>query len=1066
MSTNYEVIRQKNIKEYGEGTRHLSYFADIYSIRTHFIFEVLQNAEDALSRRPVGSPSGYVHFHLHSDRLEIRHNGALFTERDVTGICGIGEGTKAEDFTQIGKFGIGFKSVYVYTFFPNIHSGDEHFEIQRFVEPHAAEPVADNDTLIVLPFDQPEKRPEWALRENVPASEAVCEIGDALRKLGIRTMLFLRYIEEIKWMLPDGTSGQFIRNTEPVAAEQGLRKVEVLDQGDHFEEWRIFARDVEVQDAGKYHPVTVEVAYLLTNGTVTRADNTELVVFFPTEKKTELGFLIQAPFKATKSRDNIKSDDPDNRKMIETAAQLASDSLETLRALCFLNVESLNALPLRAQDFPENSLFRPVYDKVREALKTKELLPAHGGGFVRADQAKLARGKELVTLFSSEQLDALFDKPGLKLKWLDDSITESGAIVDLHTYLVGRKKSSWSKEWELEPCAEGMQVEADTLAQKLTGEFLVRQPIDWLTRFIEYAIQGAQPLKKSPLIRLSSGEHVALPSDKNTQPPAWFSPKDSTGVDLSVFPLVHTELAANEVIREFLEKSGIREIDSAAIVGKCILPLYQGEDGVFDEIVYREHLRQIRKAHTEANDPAKKQLATILNDVAWLACVHASGNTQDKIVWKKPGSPDVFALTEEHKIWFRGLDNVDAYFLHSSVNDELNDSVSSLVKPAAVLTQNLHKDESTVTMCESHSNNKQGLKGFKPDATVIGLQSALDSWNKERARILWNIMFSAPRVISGETQSSSNRNKLDAAQKKLEYTELGKLCRGRDWLPDKTGNWHNPSDLFLTDLPESFETSSNHAKEVAEKLGMKKPKVEQAAEMLANGDPRKKKLLEQIANASDDDLDRFEKLVPRTIPIQPAPSFKDGLANMARQQRGVRSGGGENYLHSHPVSNPDRYQDKLHQVVVDGVQEHATTPKTIRFSPVQDQPSNKEARSFLYAEYQGRCQVTRETFPKASANADGVAENYFEACSLLPYDNADYFNDAGNMLCVSADTMAKLKHASFDWVDDIESKIGEFDAGGKTAQEIGIKIQLAGEERTVTWSQRHFMRLVALYRQT
>jgi len=149
MSTDYEAIRQKNIKEYGEGSRHLSYFADIYSTRTHFIFEVLQNAEDALSRRPAGSDAGYVHFHLHLDRLEIRHNGAPFNELNVTGICGIGEGTKSGDFTQIGKFGIGFKSVYAYTFFPKIHSGGEHFEIRRFVEPHAITCVNDKDTLIV-----------------------------------------------------------------------------------------------------------------------------------------------------------------------------------------------------------------------------------------------------------------------------------------------------------------------------------------------------------------------------------------------------------------------------------------------------------------------------------------------------------------------------------------------------------------------------------------------------------------------------------------------------------------------------------------------------------------------------------------------------------------------------------------------------------------------------------------------------------------------------------------------------------------------------------------------------
>lgn len=1061
MSANYEEIRYKNIEEYGKGTRHLSYFADIYSTRTHFIFEILQNAEDALSRRPAGSQGGYVHFNLHPDRLEIRHNGAPFDERNVNGICGIGEGTKAGDYTQIGKFGIGFKSVYAYTFFPKIHSGSEHFEIKRFVEPHSIPPENVQDTLIVLPFDNPDARPEWAFRENVSVDVAVREIGDAIRKLGIRTLLFLRSIEEVKWALPDGSSGHFSRNSKGISNHDGLRKVKVLDQENHIEEWIIFSRNVEIEDAGKTERIQVETAFLIENGAATKADNTELVVFFPTEKKTELGFLIQAPFKATKARDNIKSDDPANCKMIEVAAQISGDSLNVLRELGMLNVASYNALPLRAQDFPENSLFRPVYDKVREALKTQPLLPAQGDCFIKADEAKLARGKELVQLFSPEQLSSLFGKG--RLVWLDATITESGETTDLHSYLVGRKKQ-YSQVWEVAPLVEGMQVDADTLAPKLTADFLSKQPIDWLVRFIEYAILGAQTLRKVPFIRLTSGEHVSLPTDRNAQPTSWFAPRDTSGLDLSEFPLVHEELATNEAIRKFLEKEGIREIDAAAIVGKCILPLYSSMDRDFDESSYRDHLRQIRKAYAEANDAAKKQLATDLNAATWIACVHARGNAENEIVWKKPASPDVFVKTDEHETWFRGLDSVGAYFLHSSVNAELNSVVSNLVKYNTVLTQNLHTSEDTVTLSSvSYGSHKRGLNGFKPDATVVGLKYALDRWNKERFSILWSIILSAPRIISGETQESSNRQKLDAAKKVLEHTEVGNLLGERNWIPGQAGNFHKSNELFLTDLPEEFDRTSIRAREVSEKLRMKKPEIEQAAETLSKGDLRKKLLLEKIANASDEDLEKFEKLVPKIVPPIPAPSFKDGLANMVRSQQGKTSADSANNDFNPPASNPDRYQDRVYQEVDSRVQEHSITPKTIRFNPVREQPNNKDARKALYEEYQGLCQVTRETFPKASANADGEALNYFEVCSLLSYGNADYLNDAGNMLCVSADTLAKLNHASFEWLENIEEKIAEFDKGGKLAQEIKVRILLAGKECSITWSQRHFMRLVALY---
>ncbi len=1051
MSADYAAIRQNNIKEYGQGTRHLSYFADIYTRRTHFIFEVLQNAEDALSRRLAGSPAGYVHFHLHSDRLEIRHNGAPFDGFDVTGICGIGEGTKAEDFTQIGKFGIGFKSVYAYTFFPQIHSGNEHFEIQRFVEPHEITPrkitdVEGKDTLIVLPFDQPNKRPGWAFRGDVSATDAVREIGDALRKLGIHTLLFLRHIAEIKWTLQDGTSGYFARNTELITGNACLRKVRVLDQDYCIEEWWIFSREVAVQDAVQSHQVTVEIAFLIKDGAVTRADNTELVVFFPTEKKTELGFLIQAPFKATKGRDNIKSDDPANHQMIKAAAQLAADSLNDLGNHKLLNVESFNALPLREQDFPESSLFRPVYDRVREALKTQLLLPAHGGGFIKADEAKLARGEKLVGLFSQEQLGSLFGKKNLA--WLDEDIT-ADKYPDFYAYIVG--------------LAEGMLITPESLSPKLTAEFLGKQPMDWLIKFIQYAMLGAQSLKKVPFIRLSSGKHVSLFPEKNARPSAWFAPKDTAGIDLSVFPLVHAELAANEPIRKFLEKENIRPIDAAAIVGQCILPLYQGENKFFNESNYREHLRQIRKAYTEANDASKKQLTTSLNGVEWLACIHASGNAPDNIVWKKPRASDVFERTIEHETWFSGLDSVSAYFLHPSVKAEFNGVVSSVVEPAAELTQNLHPWEGTVPLYTSYGWHKQGLKGFRPDATVVGLQPALDSWSKERASILWNIMLSAPRIISGEIQQSSNLQKLDAGTKEFKYTEVGNLCRKYDWLPDKTDHCRKPDELFLTDLPVAFDTFSISAREVAEKLGMKKPEVEQALDLVTKGDDDLKKLIAAYQSGSNADREKLRKMIPQELSPQHAPSFKDGLAEMTRPQRGTSSHGDVNNPHNSPVSNPGRYQDKLSQAVADGVLEHDASPKVIHFSPVRDQLSNKEARQTLYEEYQGRCQVTGETFPKASANANGEAANYFEVCSLLPYGNADYLNDAGNMLCVSADTMAKLNHASFEWLDDIEHKIAEFDNGGETAQEIKIRIRLADEECTIAWSQRHFMQLVALY---
>src|SRR6266487_1860547 len=102
--------------------------ADRYRDPTHFVYELLQNAEDALKDRfkeqPKGDFNRSVRFDLYSDRLELRHSGIPFGKAHIQSICDIARSSKtAKD--DIQHFGIGFKSVYAFTESPQIHSGDE-----------------------------------------------------------------------------------------------------------------------------------------------------------------------------------------------------------------------------------------------------------------------------------------------------------------------------------------------------------------------------------------------------------------------------------------------------------------------------------------------------------------------------------------------------------------------------------------------------------------------------------------------------------------------------------------------------------------------------------------------------------------------------------------------------------------------------------------------------------------------------------------------------------------------------------------------------------------------------
>ena len=182
--TLYEQICENNIHDYGaKYENYLGIIINQYSDRTHFIYEILQNAEDA--------DATYIKFQLEKKQLLIFHNGRPFNEKDIEGVCGIASGTK-EDGTRIGHFGIGFKSVYCYTNRPQIYSGKYCFAIKNRLFPEEISPRTGLDlseTCLILPFD----------KEDVTPDTAYQEIRNALiKKITSESILMLNDIADIQ----------------------------------------------------------------------------------------------------------------------------------------------------------------------------------------------------------------------------------------------------------------------------------------------------------------------------------------------------------------------------------------------------------------------------------------------------------------------------------------------------------------------------------------------------------------------------------------------------------------------------------------------------------------------------------------------------------------------------------------------------------------------------------------------------------------------------------------------------------------------------------------------------
>lgn len=353
MPVDYNALRAENLIEYGQAIGRIGrmLLAERYDDRTHFIFEVLQNAEDALKKRDDWTGQRSIAFSLTDAALTISHYGKPFDEADVRGVCGIGESTKK--LTDIGRFGIGFKSVYAFTETPEIHSGEECFAIDEYVQPRAVKKIslAPEETLIRLPF-----------RENEGTAKE--EVLKGLQRIGPRTLLFLREIEEIAWSV-DGESAGSYRRLNAESLLDFARKVQIIGQRDAetevSEEWLVFSREVFHEEESAGH---VEVAFELDsdgeNSRVKRIYDSPLVVFFPTVLPTGLGFLVQGPYRTTPSRDNIPMAEPWNRHLVDETAALLVDALKGLRKLRLLDVAALRSLPLQ-----ESPRFSPLFQAVK-----------------------------------------------------------------------------------------------------------------------------------------------------------------------------------------------------------------------------------------------------------------------------------------------------------------------------------------------------------------------------------------------------------------------------------------------------------------------------------------------------------------------------------------------------------------------------------------------------------------------------------------------------------------------------------------------------------------------------
>lgn len=1049
MPTDYRAISAYNEEMLGKDRASRMSQVSMYADTAHFVFEILQNADDAGATEVV--------FEVSDDRLVIEHNGNPFTSDDVKAISYFGKGKT--DITKIGHFGLGFKSVFAYTASPRIHSGNESFEITDLYTLRAVPLPADlerNRTRFVLPFDHETSRPAYIeagrLKKGTTARK---EIAAKLAKLGPETLLFTRNLAEIRWEA-DGRPGHYLREERPLAG--GGRELFIVTADGEESCFLVFEQPVhtggsETSPTGRL----VQIAYRLTKrlsdeGAISPVVGAKLFVFFQTDKETHTGLIFQAPYRTTPARDNVPEDDDFNRQLVQQSADLLVESVQQLKKLKLLSLEALSALPLDFERFAEGSFFYPVHAAVRDALQRLPLLPTSTGGFVSARQAKMARGAELTKVFDTEQLETLFGIEGVR--WLNPALT-SARYPALYQLLVGRRRSQpgyfQKAEWASEPLAVDMEVSAESMASRLTAGFLKAQSDEWLMRFMSYVAKSSiYAFHSIPIVRLESGEQV-VPKGKDGQPNAYLPPQDGS-VELNGLPMVKASLLTKQDVVDFLQDDlDLGPPDLADFALTRILPKYRKAEKEVSVARWKKDFRIVVSGLATDSYEKKQRLLDAIRTTAFLIGVLSSNRNDLKLV--KPSQ--LYLSSPEVDEYFAGD---ETFYITPSDFYEQGDPealVSMGVARTPRVARRTKDYRGHVSITSWHGWHKRGLDGFDPEWAIEGLAGALQNPTPVRSKLIWRLLLADSSCIRGVVESST-RQSFENPKREEVISATGRLLMETPWILGDGGAFVRPCDIALDELPPGFEKASTEARALAEKLGMKKSEEQEAIAVLARGDARKRKIAEYLMNASDDVMEKFEKLIPKQRELPEFKSFKEGIQSLHRVAVGNPSEGRGGAA---PVSNPERYRRTAEDAVREAVTTHRTSPRIVTFSVARDLSSNKLAREFLEQEYQGRCQVTGQTFPKRTGG------NYFEALSLVGRLDAEHLNDPGNMLCLCADVAAQFMYAEFAWLDSVEEKILGFKAEkeGGTEEMRKISARVAGKALTITWSERHFLRLCALW---
>lgn len=783
-----EVLNDFSMKGLARGT------SDIYPDPAHFVYELLQNADDAEATEAT--------FYLRGNELIFKHNGRQFTITeepkgnvapnpygDINSITAY-HSTKENETNKIGKFGLGFKSVYIYTKRPEIYDDRFWFAIENRMVPILLEedhPLRKpGETLFVLPF--------------FDKSISVKEISNKLKSLKSPT-LFLKHLEIVRYVDEIANAEYAFEKHIELSNTIGNITLDIIHikDIDIKEIVFLFRRNLIISKKQKYE---IAVGYYLTEKLqIITKTKRGIYCFFPTKETFNLCFISHAPFLLTNNRQNI-NDDPFNLNLVEGISKLAADALVLLRDYNkekpLINENIYEIIPSEVtsdlDDWGELTSHSHFLDAFKELAEKEPILYTVSKGFACSSKACFFSTSKLKPILSTQQLRLLKKHSSLELLQIEDS-------EDIRYFL--------QEQLEIEP------FDPSDIAECISPEFMEKQETEWVIRFYKYLFHDARnlwnkrdqrgwatlPFRYAPIFLTQNNEWVAAyKKDGNTELPNLFLPFNEVSLNYNFINQIYYDIDENDV-KSFYTQLGIKRPDVLDFVREQILEKYRGEEIEIEDEILRSDFYTIFEIYND------KQYNELLSEITQALIkdfyIVGSDNTLHHV-------NDIYVASEELKEFFRNNKSVSFidydFYIDSKKNINRDDVEDFFYKLGVNDTPRIlvKEREQTYSLYSTLYNGQFGTSQYSTrgylvwDYTIEGLETLLKkNVSKRNSLFLWHILSNLD--ITAYSQGKYQYHYYSWNTVRFESSLIYLLKRNK-WLFDDNGKLSYPKDVFQEDI--------------------------------------------------------------------------------------------------------------------------------------------------------------------------------------------------------------------------------------------------------------------------